>query len=135
MRSMKLLPPTDTDLMGYCDNVWISDYTYDAILTRVASVNGVATKALPPPTSLHTWRVLLLDDLGARWGIPISELAPASGRAEMADVLDASGDVLDVVEVYRTEISDIGAFSIQVPDPQPGWVAIRVNGAPALAYP
>jgi Peptidase M66 len=137
MRSMTLMPPTRTDIMGYCDSVWISDYTYDGLLTRVAGVNGVTTKGLAPPASLpvQPWRVLLLDDRGVRWGIPIAEPSVPSGMPESAEALDAAGNVVDVVDVYRTEISDIEAFSIEVPEPEPNWVAIRVAGAPELMYP
>lgn len=135
MRTMALLPPTRTDIMGYCDSVWISDYTYDALLTRIATLNGAMPKVVAPIGAAQAWRVLLQDDRGARWGIPITVPSLPAGEAEMAEALDAAGDVVDVVEVYRTEISDIQAFSFQVPEPQPGWAAIRVKGAPALAYP
>jgi hypothetical protein len=135
MRSMQLLPPTRTDIMGYCNSVWISDYTYDGLLTRVASVNGAMPKVVGTPGSAQPWRVVLLDPRGVRWGIPIAEPSLPAGRAEMADALDAGGNVVDVVEVYRTEISEVGTYSFEVPEPQPGWAAIRVSGAPALAYP
>lgn len=135
MRSMMLMPPTRTDIMGYCNSVWISDYTYDGLLTRVASLNAAMPKTVASTAAAVPWRVVLLDDRGARWGKPIAEPSLPSGHAEMADALDASGNVVDVVEVYRTEISDIEAFSFEVPEPQPGWAAIRVSGAPALAYP
>jgi hypothetical protein len=135
MRTMALLPPTRTDIMGYCDSVWISDYTYDALLTRVASVNGVSAKEVTPASSLRPWRVVLIDHRGVRWGKPISTPALPSGNAELAEALDGYGNVIDVVEVYRTEISDIDAFSIEVPEPEPGWAAIRVSGAAELLYP
>lgn len=135
MRSMSLVPATNTDMMGYCDKTWISDYTYDALLTRIANVNGAGMKELPPPVPAQPWRVLLLDDRGLRWGIPITQPALPSGLPELAEVLDAQGNVIDVVEVYRTAISDIDAFSFEVPEPQPGWAAIHVIGAGALLFP
>jgi hypothetical protein len=38
--SLELKPPTlITDIMGYCDNQWVSDYTYSAFLNRGKNVN------------------------------------------------------------------------------------------------
>jgi hypothetical protein len=128
MRTQKLLAPDRTDIMGYCNNKWISDYTYDGLLNRVAQVNG-ATNVIVAEGSLRPWRVLLLDSRGTRWGIPIDEPSLPTGEAEPAEVIDASGLVIDTVDVYRTQVSDIEAFSVQVPAPEVGWAAIRVDGA------
>jgi hypothetical protein len=38
------------------------------------------------------------------------------------------------VTVYRTEIGDIHAFTVLVPEPKPGWHAIRITGAPPLRF-
>ncbi|MEM6790364.1 MAG: hypothetical protein AAF715_22780 [Myxococcota bacterium] len=35
-----LVPPSATDIMGYCDNTWISDYNYAALLNRGRNVNA-----------------------------------------------------------------------------------------------
>ncbi len=132
-RTKNLISPTNSDIMGYCSNKWISDYTYDALVNRVSYVNGAAYVYFAPER-LSTWRVLLLDDKGPRWGIPIDELSPASGEPEVAEVLDEHGDLLELIEVYRTAISDIDAAMVQVPEPQPEWHAIRIPGWPALAF-
>lgn len=134
-RSSALLTPDRTDIMGYCNNKWISDYTYDGILTRVAAVNGAPMNVLVPPELVHPWRVLLLDSRGARWGAPIEQAIAPAGQAELADVLDAKGARITSVNVYRTEIADIDAFSFEVPPPEAGWASIQVKGAKALSYP
>ena len=127
-RTKALLNPSGvSDIMGYCNNKWISDYTYDALVTRVAAVNG-ANDFYVDPSLLAEWRVLLVDSLGPRWGVPIDELVPPSGTAEIAEVYDDTGAVIEHVVVYRNEIPDIGAASLQVPKPKPGWYAIRVSG-------
>ena len=51
--------------MGYCNNKWISDYTYQALVNRVAAVNG-AQDQIFSAQALSTWRVLLLDQRGPR---------------------------------------------------------------------
>jgi hypothetical protein len=117
-----------TDIMGYCNTQWVSDYTYEGLVKRVAYVDGAA-RAVVNPDVLAQWRTLLLDGRGPRWGQPITDLEPPSGDPEVAQVFDDQGNVVDYVTVYRTEISDIGAASVMVPEPQPGWYAIGVSGA------
>jgi hypothetical protein len=127
-----LLPTTNTDLMGYCGNQWLSDYTYNGLLTTVLSLNQAQTSEVISPERLGSWRVLLWDaDRGARWGIALD--GAASGTLESAVVLDAAGQAIGSVSAYRTEVADLG-YSIQVPQPQPGWHAIEVAGAAPLAY-
>jgi hypothetical protein len=134
-RTSKLIAPDRTDIMGYCNNKWISDYTYEGILKRIATVNGAPTTSVIVPSELvHPWRVLLLDEQGPRWGIPIDEPMGPAGVAEAAEVLDAAGQVIEMTTVYRTEISDIGAYSFEVPVPEPGWASVRVAGAPPIAF-
>jgi hypothetical protein len=133
-RTAKLIPTDRTDIMGYCNTKWISDYTYEGILKRVATVNGAPSSVYVPSELVHPWRVLLLDGRGARWGIPIDEPMGPAGTGEMAEILDAAGQVIQVTPVYRTEISDIGAFSFEVPVPEPGWHSVRVAGGPPLAF-
>jgi hypothetical protein len=132
----QLIGPTATDLMGYCDNQWLSAYTYEGLLNTVLNVNQVQASEVADPARIGSWRVVLSDAAhGARWGHPIAGPAVATGEAESAVVLDAAGQVVQTVAVYRTPISDLDAFSIQVPEPQPGWASIQLSGAAPLAYP
>ncbi|MEP7050863.1 MAG: hypothetical protein ABJB12_10935 [Pseudomonadota bacterium] len=132
-RSKALLSAKGTDLMGYCSNVWLSEYTYGGITERVALVNGAQTQALEPHT-LRPWRVLILATKGERWGAPISEPSAAEGSAEPATILDADGNEIEQVTVYRTEMSDGFGSVVMVPEPDSGWAAVRVAGAAAIAF-
>ena len=133
-RTEKLFDPSKTtDIMGYCSSKWISDYTYKAFVTRMAAVNGVAM-VYTPPDALSRWRVLLTDDRGPRWGIPITDEAPGEGDVEAATIYDITGVAVTSVAVYRTKIADIGGSMVMVPEPQPGWYAVAVAGAPAIAF-
>jgi hypothetical protein len=140
-RSMALMGPTRTDVMGYCNSKWISDYTYQGLLEHVAAVNAALSvytvapaPSAPSASTLELHHVLLVDGKGPRWGIrhPVPMLP--GGTPEMADILDASGKVLQQIEVYRTGISDLDASSIEIPAPRPGWVSVRVAGAPPIAF-
>jgi hypothetical protein len=133
-RSSALIATDRTDIMGYCNNKWISDYTYDALLTRVATLNGAPLSVAIPPELVHPWRVLLLDARGPRWGRPIRDAVAPAGTEEQADVLDAQGNRVARVSVFRTAISDISAFSFEVPPPEAGWAAIQVANEKPLAY-
>lgn len=141
-RTLALMAPTRTDIMGYCNSKWISDYTYQGLLEHVATVDaalsvyavgsiGTATSAL---TASEVRHVLLVDAHGPRWGVRHPVAMEPAGVAEAAEILDANGDLLQHVEVYRTAISDLGASSIEVPAPRPGWVSLRVAGAPPIAF-
>lgn len=134
-RTQTLMDPAKyVDIMSYCSPVWISDYNYKALVTRVAAVNGVAN-VLTVNAEMAKWRVMLLDDeRGPRWGIPLDEPAPAEGQPEMATIYDEAGGVLTSVRVYRTQIGDVSASMYMVPEPKQGWYAIAVDGAAPLPF-
>ncbi len=133
-RTQALLDPAKySDIMGYCNNKWMSDYTYSGIGTRVAAVNGVAL-VYTPAYALARWRILLVDERGPRWGIPVTHDAPAEGEAESATIYDATGAALASVTVYRTDIADVSASMYMVPEPQPSWYAVSVAGEPPLPF-
>jgi len=128
-RSQLLFDPAKaTDIMGYCNNQWMSDYTYAGITARVAAVNGLTLHAVPAETP-SKWRVLLVDANGPRWGIPIEQEIPPEGDPEIATIYDNTGAPLTAVTVYRTEIGDLFASMVWVPEPQPEWYAVEVAGA------
>ena len=130
-RTQTLFDPSKaTDIMGYCTNQWMSDYTYAGIATRVAAVNGQPSPLVHALSeSLSKWRVLLLDATGPRWGVPIEQEVAPEGEPETATIYDESGAVSTSVVVYRTEIGDADASMVWVPEPQPGWYAVAVTGA------
>lgn len=126
-------PIKSTDIMGYCDDKWISDYTYEGLLNRVAYVNG-APEIIENAALVASYRVLIVDAQGARWGIPFSRPGMPYGVPEPADVLDANGVVIATTTVYRTEIADGAGSSLLVREPQAGWSAVRVRGARSLSF-
>ncbi|HMJ14000.1 MAG TPA: M66 family metalloprotease, partial [Polyangiaceae bacterium] len=126
-------PARTTDIMGYCNNKWISDYTYKAITQRVATVNG-ALSVIEDSALIANWQVMLIEPPASRWGLPFETPATPFGQAEAADVLDTSGNVVQQITVYRTEASDIGSFTVLVPPAQSSWHAVRVNGAAPLTF-
>ena len=133
-RTQALYDPTrSTDIMGYCANQWMSDYTYKGIATRVAAVNGVA---LMDTLSLVVarWRILYVDARGPRWGIAREDELPATGEPESAVVYGPTGAVLGPVEVYRTDIADSDIRMFMVPEPEAGWYAVSIAGSAPLPF-
>jgi hypothetical protein len=134
-RNKKFFDPASvTDIMGYCDPKWISDYTYKGLIDRSATVN-VQTLSIADPELIQAYRVLLLDADGARWSQPFPEPDAPFGKAEEADVLDLDGVPIERVTVYRTAIGDNeGSYTLLVPEPQPGWASIKINDALPLSF-
>ena len=133
-RTKALIDPSkSTDIMSYCSNQWMSDYTYSAVTTRVAAVNGV-TMIYTPPDVVSRWRILLVDSKGPRWGIPVTELIAPDGDPELATVYDAAGNAVATPVVYRTAIADIDASMVMIPEPQAGWASVAVAGSPPTAF-
>ncbi|GAC1351032.1 MAG: hypothetical protein NVSMB1_00200 [Polyangiales bacterium] len=59
-----LTPPTAGDVMGYCNPTWISDYTYNALFTRIASVNGAPASIIIPPGEPTRYRAVHVNAAG-----------------------------------------------------------------------
>jgi hypothetical protein len=51
-----LVPPTLTDIMGYCDDQWISDYNYGALSWRALHVN--LPRYYQPPTITDAYQIV-----------------------------------------------------------------------------
>lgn len=126
-------PMTDTDIMGYCNNQWVSDYVYRLWTDRVAFLNG-AMREVPPPGGMHHYLFLLTDVTGPRWGVDRPAPRYPSGDAESADILDDQGNVIATVTVYKTPFDHLGGALYLVPDPEPGWHAVRIAGDVPLAF-
>ncbi len=84
----ELHDPTDTDVMSYCDDQWVSDFTFAALHRRGQHVNR--GWAVPPP--IRTWDVIVLDgDGGATWAASTERRGGVSGDAVDVTLLAAGG--------------------------------------------
>ena len=133
-RSGKLLDPGEhSDFMGYCEDPWASDYTYQSTFDFIVGLATSTTQfsRVGPPQSFRT---LLLDARGApRWGLSRTVRSVPRGAPEQAEVLDAALRVLKAITVYRIDLSHGGAH-VLVPEPEAGWAALRVAGAPPISF-
>jgi hypothetical protein len=128
-------PEWATDVMGYCGNQWVSDYTYAGFGVAVRNANGIADALrfeMVNPERVGDFHVLLVQPDRVRWRTPRPPGSVAFGEAEQAWVLDESGAPLKAIQVYRVDIADSDAYSLEVPAPQPGWHALQLAGVGTL---
>ncbi len=86
-----LIAPDRTDIMGYCQNQFVSDYTYIALHRRSQNVNLPSFIGEP-----LTYDVVAVDGAGnTEWGDPIERTVPYDGVevTVRARVRDGSHDV------------------------------------------
>ncbi|NLE85055.1 MAG: hypothetical protein GX607_01515 [Myxococcales bacterium] len=122
--------PDRTDIMGYCRDQWVSDYVYRLLTERVATING-GTGFRSADLPIATWRSAVTDARGPRWVTSFSKPAQATGTPERAEILDAAGNPLLEVTVYRIPMDHLGAAELMVPEPEPGWHSILFRGQQA----
>ena len=118
-------PAKYTDLLAYCNPVWVSDYVYSKLADRVAALNGAAM--LLGSNAVSTWRVLDVIGNEAKWGPAITEPSPAFGEATSGTVLDPSGNALLEIPVYLTKLSHDHGSMYLVPEPQANWAYLRIG--------
>ena len=94
-------PDTGTDIMGYCDEQWVSDYTYAAFFQRAVDLRGAYALRAPAPLAGPV-RFLHLGPGEHRWSAP-RELRRLPGAPRPALWLDARGRPLGVVEAGYLE--------------------------------
>lgn len=125
-------PDQHTDIMGYCENQWVSDFTYQAFLERVVTINSATRWINPNP--IGTWEVIVTSTFGSFWGAAPRGAVTAVGKAEPAQVIDNAGNEIAQVTVYRAVMDHLSGASIMVPSAEPGWHAIVVAGVPPMVY-
>jgi hypothetical protein len=143
-RTNKFQNPARTkDMMSYCTPIWISDYNYGLLAQRRLAITQAATARVIDADGsgfekpvFHGFRSLLAEPSGRPvWGRPIAERTAPMGTPEIAKALDAKGNVVADVTVYRTSYGHGGfGSSLEVPQPQPGWASLQVAGQSAISF-
>lgn len=105
-------PTTYTDVMGYCRDQWISDYTYNAIFDRVSRVNQNFAPRLDPTE----YRVGLVDGQGAvTWTrTQVLDYPPTDNRRRIS-LLDRAGDSVGEVDGYFVGYDHLPGGTLFVP--------------------
>jgi hypothetical protein len=126
-----LVPTNYTDIMGYCNNQWVSDYVYNLFADRVETINNSVFEIVNTPEL--RWLVALSDPSGARWRRQFPWPEHPAGDPDSARVIDANANLIAELTVYRTEI-DHGGASFHIPPPAAGWHSILLSDGQVLRF-
>ncbi len=105
-----LKPPTNSDLMGYCSNVWISDYNYVGVLNYrtahpdvvTAGFGNVRQPALLLWGRVHNGRVIL----EPAYEIEAPPQLPAHPGRNLLEGLGTSGEILLSLSFDGEQVAD-----------------------------
>lgn len=132
-----LYAPTIHDIMGYCDDNWISDYTYNGILNYIATSNLLAA-ALPVQRSILVWGSIVngVPYLEPAFVLTAQPAAPSSVGSYQVQGLDKDGAVLFTQAFEPTAVADVRngeastfAFALPLSDAtQSQLVSLRLVG-------
>ena len=131
--SRALMPPTYSDIMGYCQPFWVSDYVFGHLATFIAAVN--ADVQLSYVGEAARFRTILLErGQPPRFGRSHTFTGLPPGKPEPALAYTARGSASRFV-AYRAEVGDVDAALVYVPDPaQRNWSSVRLAGAPIVEF-
>lgn len=141
-------PSTGTDMMGYCENVWVSDYTFSALFDRVSAVaRSVATTTsakLPSGSNANVnvgnkMRIATVAEDGSlSWGAEVSAArAPMGGEQRSVSFLGEAGEELGTETAHFYPYDHLPGGVLVMPQgpsakanvgPTANWSAVRVQG-------
>jgi hypothetical protein len=85
-------PSSFTDMMGYCDPAWVSDYTFNALFNRVKAVTG-ANMIWNPELLNQTWERVKIGGDGPEFLDPITLPTPPLGTTTSITAVTQTGTV------------------------------------------
>ena len=145
-------PTRGKDMMGYCPNEWVSDYTFTALFDRIAQVNGntattatgssagaAAAMAQVSTHGVQTYRTTFLNPDGSLEPGGTYELAeaPDGGELRAATFVSATGQTLGQRDArfYPYDhlpggviLTPVGAKDAQIAS----WSGVKVSGVSQL---
>lgn len=125
----KLIDPTFSDIMGYCYPKWISDYTYNALFTRISYVSKPKQMVQLSDAPIR-YRFINIDRAGKlRWGrTTITRSAPTSDPTTVTYEA-ADGTRQSVTGHYYPYGEGSGGYLV-VPEPTLPAVTVAITPLP-----
>jgi len=107
----RFFPPTTTaDVMGYCQPIWVSDYTYRRLFERVQAVDGLNV-VIPPEMLDLTWERVQIDAQGnATFLDPVKLHRPPMADPTPVELESPSGTEVVEGQLYRYDHLDGGVI-------------------------
>jgi hypothetical protein len=120
------------DVMSYCQPVWISDYNYAGLFTRIAFVRkqaGYMNDQSPPTGAPRKILTLMKEADGSlRWGNPLVHMRELPGEKSEALILDKSGHELGRTTIGSWDLSDTQSQMIFLSEAPPNGSRLSFNG-------
>lgn len=146
-------PTEGRDLMGYCPNEWVSDYTFSALFTRIAAVNGAAPSSTGAAggasqgpgqafAASQTFRMAKVEaDGSVSWGGDVElDEELTDGPSRLVTFVSSSGETLGTSHARFYPYDHLpGGVLVVPPAPRqvlltartrvaPAWSAVRIAG-------
>ncbi len=124
-----LISPTKyTDMMGYCNPTWVSDYTFGALFTRMNTVAG-SPMLYHAPSAGTKYRFVSIDvDGSMTWGDDVVLQSPPFSDPHAVTFDGPDGKpVATVVGNYYPYVDIPGGYML-VPEPTIAFHSMRVEG-------
>ncbi len=127
-------PNSYYDFMGYGDPLWVSDYTYDGLYDRISIVNQTADWVMPPGFKVSWSSLAIGSDGEVKVGPDLKLDLPPVGREHEIELLDADGNILDVVTGYFSPYADLNGGLVLYPEPSHDVVSTRLDGYEMVSF-
>ncbi len=119
-------PSVGKDVMGYCQNVWISDYTYKALFDRVEEVYAPTLVSLQPRrfrTVLDNGKTLVAHKTAETRRIMLG------GEERSVDVLDEAGVSVGSTRAHFYPFDHLPGGIYLVEEPEGAYRSMNIAGA------
>lgn len=122
----KLLDPAKShDMMSYCPNTWVSDFTFEALFQRVAAVNNA--KVVSSISTPQAFRMVTVKDDSFTWGETIALRGMVGGTTKTVSKIARTGRSLPATAHFYPYDHIEGGFYL-VPDDGADIGALEIDG-------
>jgi hypothetical protein len=130
-------PTKGRDMMGYCPNEWVSDYTYAALFTRIATIATEKPGTTTPTTpgtggSSNTFQVATVTSDGslvADGDLDLSDDELAEGEAHEATFVSSSGLAVAKSTARYFHFDHLpGGFVVLPKDVTAAYTQVKISG-------
>jgi hypothetical protein len=99
--SKELINPSGTtDIMGYCQTTWVSDYTFAGLFQRIKFVNGASIQVAPEDMDREYERAQVDADGNLQWLSPVRLHTPPMNQAAEVVLESGAGDETVAAQFY-----------------------------------